>query len=312
MTSRPDDIRTAEMRGSEARVWRHWGLEPKERTLEVGPPNRRIRVTETGSGPPVLFVHGTGGYGPYWAPLVTELDGYQSLMLDRPGWGGSDPVDYPASSYRDFVADLIADVLDALGVDKVHSVGASIGDTWALALASKYPDRVHTVTLLGGGPVTDEVTVPPGIRLLRSPLGFLMSRVRWREKMETGQARQSGHGPSLDDGRMPQIYVDWKVDMTNETTWRVNERAMVRAITGRSGWKPGLTFDDDMASISMPVLMIYGTHDPIASVETWQRFVAQMPEGNLEIVEEAGHLPWFDNPDQVSGLLKGHFQTVAS
>lgn len=313
MTSRSDDKRTAETRGSEARVWEHWGLEPEGRILEVGSPARRIRVTETGSGPPVLFVHGTGGYGPYWAPLVADLGGYRSLMVDRPGWGGSDPVDYSQSGYRDLVADLVVDVLDDLGVDKVHSVGASIGDTWALAVASKYADRVQSVALLGGGPLTDEVKVPPGIRLLRSPLGVLMSRVRWREKMETGQARQSGHGPSLDDGRMPQVYVDWKVAMTNKTTWRVNERDMVRAITGRRGWTPGLTFDAaDLASVSMPVLMIYGTDDPIASVETWQRFVAQIPDGKLEVIDQAGHLPWFDNPERVSGLLRDHFQIAAA
>jgi pimeloyl-ACP methyl ester carboxylesterase len=296
---------------SEAKVWDHWGLEPQERFLEVGSPPGRVRVQEAGSGPPVLFVHGTGGYGPYWAPLVAGLGGYRCLVVDRPGWGGSDPVDYSQSGYRDFVADLMVDVLDGLGVDRVHSVGASIGDTWALALATKHADRVRSVTLLGSGPLADEVKIPPGIKLLRSPLGALMSKVRWREKMETGQARQSGHGPSLDDGRMPQVFVDWKVEMTNNWDWRVNEREMVRAITGRGGWKPGLTFNTDyLSSVSVPLLMVYGTSDPIASLEIWQSFVAQIPEGRLEVIEEAGHLPWFDNPEHVAVLLRDHFQTA--
>jgi len=313
MTSQPNGIRTTGLNDSEARVWEHWGIEPVHGRLEVGSPARRIRVTETGSGPAILCVHGTGGYGPYWAPLVAELDEYRALVLDRPGWGGSEAVEYPQSGYRDFVADLIVDLLDQLGVDKVHAVGASIGDNWALALAAKYPERVHSVTLLGGGPLTDEVKIPPGIRLLRSPIGVLMSRVKWREKMETGQARQSGHGPSLDDGRMPQIYVEWKVYMTNDTDWRVNEREMVRAITGRRGWKPGVVFNaDDLASISVPVLMIYGSDDPVASAETWQRFVGEIPDGRLELIEGAGHLPWFDNPDQVSTLIRDHLQTATS
>lgn len=311
--SRSDGTSIAALHGSEARVWEHWGVEAEARNLEVGSPPSRLRIHEVGSGEPVLFVHGTAGYGPYWAPLVAELSGYRCLVVDRPGWGGSDPVEFPQSGYRDFSADLLRDALDALGVDKVHSVGASIGDTWALALATKHADRVRSVTLLGAGPLTDEVKIPPGIRLLRSPLGRPMSKVRWREKMETGQARQSGHGPSLDDGRMPQVYVDWKVAMTNKTTWRVNEREMVRAITGRRGWTPGLTFDaDDLASVSVPVLMIYGTDDPIASVETWQRFVAQIPDGKLEVIDQAGHLPWFDDPERVSGLLRNHFQMAAA
>lgn len=301
----------ASVNESEAKVWDHWGVEPEERILEVGTPPGRIRVQEAGSGPPVLLVHGTGGYGPYWAPLIAKLGGYRSLVVDRPGWGGSDPVDYPPSSYRDFAGDLMVDVLNGLGVDKVHSVGASIGDTWALALATKHADRVRSVALLGSGPLTDEVKIHPRIKLLRSPLGRLMSKVRWREKMETGQARQSGHGPALDDGRMPQVYVDWKVEMTNNTDWLVNERDMVRAITDRGGWKPGLTFNaDDLSSVSVPLLMIYGTDDPIATLEIWQSFVKRIPEGSLDVIEEAGHLPWFDNPEHVAGLLRDHFQTA--
>ena len=112
---------------------------------------------------------------------------------------------------------------------------------------------------------------------------------------------------------MPQVYVDWKVEMTNTRDWRVNDRKMVRAITGRGGWKPGLTFDaDDLSSVSVPVLMIYGTGDPIASVETWQSFVARIPEGSLDVIEGAGHLPWFDNPEHVAELLRDHFQTATA
>lgn len=314
MTSRSDGTHIAGLRKSEARVWEHWGLaEPEERIVEVGSPSSHLRVRAIGSGEPVLFVHGTAGHGPYWAPLVAELNDYRCLLVDRPGWGGSDPVEFPQSGYADFSADLLRDALDALDVDKVHSVGASIGDTWALALATRHPDRVRSVTLLGGGPLTDEVKIPPGIKLLRSPMGRLMSRVRWREKMETGQARGSGHGPSLDDGRMPEIYVDWKIAMTNNTDWRVNERAMVRALTSRVGWKPGLTFDaDDLSSVAVPVLMVYGSGDPIATVDTWRDFVAQIPNGRLDVMDGAGHLPWFDDPGHVAEVLREHFQSAAS
>lgn len=313
MTRRTGGTPIADLGESEANVWDHWGVDPQARIVEVGSTSSHLRIQEVGSGDPVLFVHGTGGYGPYWAPLVAEMSGYRCLMVDRPGWGGSDPVGYPQTGFRDFTADLLRDALDALDVDKVHSVGASIGDTWALALATKHPNRVHSVALLGGGPLTDEVKIPGVIRLLRSPIGALMSKMRFTEKMETSQARRSGHGPTLDDGRMPQVYVDWKVAMTNNTNWRINERQMVRAITGRRTWKPGLTFDSaDLSSISVPLLMVYGTGDPIATVETWQDFVAQVPDGRLDVMDGAGHLPWFDNAGHISELLQNHFRSATS
>jgi pimeloyl-ACP methyl ester carboxylesterase len=293
----------------EAPVWGHWGLEPGERILDVGSPSRGVRVEEVGSGPPVVLVHGASGYGPYWAPLVSELGGYRCLMLDRPGFGGTDPVDYSQTTYRDSVADLMAEVLDELGVEKVHSVGASMGDVWALALATKYPDRVLSVTLLGAGPVSDGVDVHMGLRLLRSPLGALMVRVPWRERMERAQARQSGHEPALDDGRIPQPYLDWKVEMTNRTDWRVHERAMVRAVIGRGGWKPGLTFNaDELSSLSVPILMVCGTSDPGFEAFDWEGFIAQTPDGAFDLLDGAGHEPWFEDPDYVANSLLEHFE----
>lgn len=293
----------------EAPVWKHWGPEPGERILETGSPSRRVRVEEVGSGWPVLLVHGASGYGPYWAPLVAELDGYRCLMLDRPGFGGSDPVDYSQTAYRDLAADLMVGVLDELGVDKVHLVGASMGDVWALALASKCPDRVLSVALLGAGPLSDGVEVHMGLRLLRSPLGAVMSKVPWRERMERGQARQSGHGPALEDGRIPQSYVDWKVQMTNQTDWRLHERTMIQAIVGRKGWKPGVTFNtDDLTSLTVPLLMVCGTSDPGFEGFDWEGFIARAPNSAFVLLVGGGHEPWFEDPERVADSLRGHFE----
>lgn len=313
MAAGSDDSVFSPVPESERDIWEHWGVQPRVRHLDGDPLRGRIRVEESGSGHPVLFIHGTGGYGPYWGPLVSRLGSYRSLMLDRPGWGGSDPVDFSEVMYRDFVAELLVGVLDNLSIERVHVVGASIGDTWALALASSHPDRVYSVSLLGGGPLTDDVAVPPPIKALRSPLGALMARIPWGDRMEKMQARGSGHGPALDDGRMPQVYVDWAVEMTNNSNWRVYERDMVRALVGQGGWKPGLTFDSvDLASVSVPLLMVHGTADRIAPLETWETFISQIPRGHLEIVEGAGHWPWFDDPEKVAALLRDHFQSAAS
>lgn len=308
MATSPEGSARPTLNESEASVWGIWGVEPDERLLSVGSSSRRVRLEEVGSGPPVLFVHGASGYGPYWAPLVARLDGYRCLMFDRPGFGGSDPVDYSlTTSYRDFAADLLVAVLDELGVENVHAVGASIGDVWALGLASNHPDRVQSVTLLGAGPLSDGVEVHRGLKLLTSPLGVLMSKVPWREKMEMAQGRQSGHGPALDDGRIPQEYVDWKVEMTRGSEWRIHERAMMRAVIERGVWKPGLTFtDDDLSSLTVPVLMVCGTSDPGFEGFDWEGFVAQMPDAVFDSIDGAGHEPWLDEPEHVASSIRRH------
>lgn len=308
-----DDSVSGSLSQLEMAAWAHWGLEPRLTHLDRDPPLGRLRLEEVGSGQPVLMVHGTGGYGPYWGPLVAKLDGFRCLMLNRPGWGGSEPVDFSQVPYRNFVADMLVGVLDDLSIDRVHVVGASIGDTWALSLAANHPERVNSVSLLGGGPLVDEVPVPPPIRILRSPLGVLMAKIPWGERMERSQARGSGHGPALEDGRMPQAYVSWAADMTSNSNWRVHERDMVRAVVDRNGWKPGLTFDPaDLSTLSVPLLMVFGTADRTAPLETWQTFVSHLPSGHLETVDQGGHWPWFEDPERVAGSLRDHFQSAAS
>ncbi|MGH8925549.1 MAG: alpha/beta fold hydrolase, partial [Acidimicrobiia bacterium] len=146
-------------RSAEKRLWNQWGLEPEERYIDLQSPSVRLRVVEVGSGPPVLFIPGTGGTGPYWAPLVRMMSGNRCLMLDRPGWGLSGPIDYSKYQYRSVVVDLVSGVLDSLGLERAHLVGASIGNLWALRFAEHRPDRVEKIVLIGGGP-NREIPVP--------------------------------------------------------------------------------------------------------------------------------------------------------
>lgn len=300
-----------QLKTAESRFWDHYGLEPVEHLVEINDPTCRLRIQEVGSGVPVLFIHGTGGSGAYFAPLLEELTGYRCMALDRPGWGGSDPVEYPDLGYGAFIAGLLAQLLDALDIGQVHVIGASIGNTWALRLATEHPDRVASVALLGGAPLVPEIQVPRFIKLLRSPLGHVISRVRFTGKMETNQSRGLGHGPSLDDGRMPDAFVNWKVEMSNTTEWRKHERDMVRSIVGRHGWKPGLTFTPtELSAITVPVLMLFGTEDPVGSPETWRTFTDYIPNSELTLIQDAGHLLWFDQTDQVALQLTNHLAQI--
>ena len=88
--------RLARYRQAEQDLWHAYGLEPIERFVEVSLPRAvvRLRVLEIGAGEPAVFIPGTGGTGPYWAPLIRELPGIRCVMIDRPGWGLSSPLDY--------------------------------------------------------------------------------------------------------------------------------------------------------------------------------------------------------------------------
>jgi len=209
--------RTERYLEAERRLWQHYGLEPDERFLDLDTPTARLRVLEVGSGEPVLFVHGTVGPGG-WPSLIRELPGFRSIVLERPGWGLSSAVDFSRQQYKTLVADVLRGALDALGLDRAHVVGGSIGNVWALRLAAQHPSRVGRVVLLGGGPIVSEVGVPGVIRLLASPAGALMVRLQDRPGVVRSMLRQSGHGASLDDGRIPDEFVDWRTALGREPT----------------------------------------------------------------------------------------------
>lgn len=238
--------------------------------------------------------------------LLRTLQGLRSIVIDRPGFGLSTPVDYAKEGFPTVVDRLLNGVLDALDIDRAAVVGASIGNAWALHPAARQPARVECLALMGGGPLTPEIQVPGFVRMLRTPVGAVVVRIPEEEKMLNGILRGLGHGPSLDAGRIPREYLDWHMSLSRNTPTMHYERQMVRAIVGRSGFRPGLMLDESqLAAIRQPTLMVYGTSDDVGSVDIWRHFVGRLPEGQLQVVEHGGHLPWLDDPDTVGARLAG-------
>ena len=277
------------------------GSSHDERFIDLDAPAARLRVLEVGSGEPVLFVHGTVGPGG-WASLISELPGFRSIVLERPGWGLSSAIDFSGQDYGKLVAEVLRGALDALELEWAHVVGGSIGNVWALRLAAQHPSRVRRVVLLGAGPIASEARVPGIIRLLASPAGALMVRMPGNRSRLRSILRQSGHGPSLDDGRIPDEFVDWRVRVETETDSMRHERDMVCAIVKGKSYRPGLTFDDaELAAIRQPTLHLHGTSDEtVGSAESWQRVADALPHGELRLIDGAGHMPWFDDPTRVA------------
>ncbi len=300
-TTTSESTRTERYLEAERRLWEHYGLEPKARFVDLDAPTARLRVLEVGSGEPVLFVHGTVGPGG-WASLISELPGFRSIVLERPGWGLSSAIDFSGQDYGTLVAEVLRGALDALELESAHVVGGSIGNVWALRLAAQHPSRVRRIALLGAGPIASDARVPGIIRLIASPAGALMVRMPGNRSRLRSILRQSGHGPSLEDGRIPDEFVDWRVSVEKETDSMRHEREMVCAIVKGKSYRPGLTFGDaELAAIRQPTLHLHGTSDEtVGSAESRQRVADALPSGELRLVEGAGHMPWFEDPLRVA------------
>jgi pimeloyl-ACP methyl ester carboxylesterase len=300
------DERTDRYRRAERAVWGHYGLEPSEQFIEIESPAVRLRTQEVGSGEPIVFVHGGLWPAVALAPLVRELAGYRCILLDRPGCGLSSPVDWRQHDLRSVVPRLMGGVVDALGLEQTHVIGHSIGGVFALRLAQGHPSRVGRIGILGASPVLAEMPRPGFLRVLASPVGAIIARLPQNQDRARSILRQDGHGPSLDAGRIPDVFLDWHVALIRNTDTMRDERAMIRDVVIRGGtWRPGLTFEPaELAAIRQPLLYVIGTADPEGTVDYAKRVVGMLPDAELRVLPDGGHMLWLDDAAYVGNAIR--------
>lgn len=112
-----------------------------------------LEYARTGAGPPVLVIHGAGG-GFDQGLLIADTfigDGFDVIAPSRFGYLQSA---LPSIASTAAQADAIADLLDALGIERVSVVGFSGGSPPALQLALRHPDRVRCLVFMSSAPFT--------------------------------------------------------------------------------------------------------------------------------------------------------------
>lgn len=248
----------ARYQAAETALWQANGWAPIERWVDVPEHAIRVRVLDSGTGRPILFVHGGPNAATTWTGLAGRLVGFRCLAVDRPGCGLSAPLEYDGLDIGRAMIDVQTAVLDNLGLDRVDLVGSSFGGACVLWLAQAQPDRVGRI-VLEGAPAIEGMRPAMNLRTLAfRPLGRFIARQRASRGVMRMTFRQIGH------------------------------RALLRH---------GLLFDPAaLARIAAPTLWLWGESDPFGRVEQGRRWAASMPAGTFESFADAGHLPWLDQP----------------
>src|SRR3954449_5300167 len=106
-------------------------------------------VDPLGAGEAVLFVHGNVSSAAFWQPqLLTVAPRWRPLAVDLRGYGGTEPLPVDARrGVRDWADDL-AELIEALGLARVHLVGWSMGGGVVLQSLLDAPARVASVALV--------------------------------------------------------------------------------------------------------------------------------------------------------------------
>ena len=253
---------------------------PAEEFLEV--PGGRVHMFRAGEGEPLLFLHAAGGAGA-WLDFHRMLaeGGYDVIAPDHPGFGKSD--DFREVEAMDDLVYHYLDLLDALGLERAHVVGASFGGWIAAELAVAAPQRVGSLALLSAA----------GLRLPEHPVPdiFLMPPPRLLETL----FHDPPPVPAAEPGATPDI--DTVLAAYRDTT------ALARIC-----WTPYLNnpkLERRLHRISAPTLVVAPSDDRLIPVAHAQRYAALIPGARFAEVADCGHAMYFERPAEFAGVVLG-------
>lgn len=290
---------------AEAAYWDALGVQPSSRRVRLERLGVDVRVQEFGEGPPVLFLHGGPNSGSTWGPMLPHLPGLRCLLLDRPGTGlsGRLPTPLTLSAAPAHGDALVADVLDALGLDDAHVVASSFGGYIALRSAARHPTRIRRMVQMACPAMAPGMRTPPFMRAIgfaptRALLGVLPPSPRAARSI----LRQIGHGASLDAGRIPPALLDWYLALQRHTDTFENEMATIGSgVSPLRGFDRALALQEQvLRDVTTPTLFLWGTDDTFGGREVAEHVTGLMPDAELEMMPRAGHLPWLDDPEHAA------------
>ncbi|HET6287937.1 MAG TPA: alpha/beta fold hydrolase [Amycolatopsis sp.] len=246
-----------------------------------------VHVRQDGAGPPILLLHGYCGSVHWFDGLTRELsEEHHVIRVDLLGHGctgGSSGLD-AASQAR-----MVAAVLDALGVEDVLVAGHSFGADVALALAAISP-RAGSLVLIGQAPDYSYASFPPGSSVMLPMVSALVRLVAHRRWIRFAFRFRRVHW-----------FDDPLQDLADHA---VTAPAMARVVlVERARLLAARPLDAQVAALALPCLVILGRRDRFYDCDkTSARYSAV--GARVEVVEDAGHSPFLEQPTEVARLLR--------
>jgi pimeloyl-ACP methyl ester carboxylesterase len=303
----PNDARVGAALDAERRLFEYYGLAAGTHCVRLARAGVRVRVTEVGSGPPVVVVPGNTGDVFPLVPLIAEIPDRRIIAINRPGGGLSDGMDHRRVGFRDLAVETLATVLDRFGLDRVPVVAHSIGGHWSLWFAMDRPERVSALALLGVPGNLMGTAPPPALRLLTVPVlnNILLGAVTPRS---AGRALRGlsflGHSPET-VARLPEELAECYFRFQRLPHFRISSRTLMVRVNRLRGSRPGIEIGpDDLKRVGQPAIFLWGTNDPWGSVEAGRRIAGSMPNAEFHAIAGGGHLPWLDEPAECGRLIR--------
>jgi pimeloyl-ACP methyl ester carboxylesterase len=239
-----------------------------------------LEMIELGRGAPLLFLHGAGGIAPDDRFLALLAKERRVLAPSHPGFGRSDLPDWLDSV--DDIAHLYLELMDRLAVKEIDLLGASVGGWIAAEIATKVPELLRRIVLIGPvgvktGP-SDKLDIPDIFAMPPDALNRLLYHDPERARLD---------GKSLSDDQLRAM---------------ARNRETLALLT----WEPYMhnpKLKHRLHRAAVPALFLRGASDGIVSAAYVERYAALMPKAQIETIAEAGHVPHLEQPEATAARV---------
>jgi pimeloyl-ACP methyl ester carboxylesterase len=246
-----------------------------------------LELFEAGQGDPVLFLHETLGVESASRCLAVLAERRRLIAPSHPGFGASALPDWIDSV--DDIAHLYLDLIDRLGLARLDLIGCSIGGWIAADIATKIPDRLRRLVLVG--PVGVKVGPPDRLDI---PDIFAMAPDKADALVFHDPGRSRPKFATMTDTEVQTI-------ARNQET--------LALLT----WEPYMhnpKLRHRLYRVTVPTLLVRGESDGIVSAQYLEGYAALFPDARTEAIANAGHLPQLEQPGALAAtilrFLDGH------
>ena len=285
---------------------------PGGRPPLIGVQQVRVRDVEistltAGSGPEhVICVHGLGSNKTSFFETVAALAPDHTVhSIDLPGFGSSSK---PARAAYDapYFADTVRGLMDALGTDSAHLIGNSMGGRVALELALATPERVSSLNLLAPAlAFLRRRELVPLVKLIRPELAAIphtLRQARVRAQFWSMFARPERLDPATADIACDEFSRTYRSRAARIAFYAAARNIYLDAPHGERGLFTRLR------ELDLPALFVWGEMDRLIPSEFSRHVAEALPAADQVILEECGHVPQVELPDETNALLR---ETIA-
>jgi pimeloyl-ACP methyl ester carboxylesterase len=271
------------------------------RPMGQTPPLERVTVADLnvayrviGDGAPLILIMGFGGTMDIWDPtLLRELAAtYRVIVFDNRGMGGTTG---PASDFSiEQLADDTAGLLDALGVERAHVLGYSMGGYVAQELALKYPERVNRLVLMGTGcGGTEGIPArPEALRALTDMSGSIAEVLQRVISVLVPADWSRDHGGYLESVLMRAAAPPDRASLARQ------ERAM-------DTWRGTC---ERLAQLRAPTQVLAGTADEVLAPANALMLVNRIPGAWLAQFPDGGHGMQYQYPGEIAATIRAFLE----